>query len=104
MTWVEKLDETFSPFERISHIGGYNSKGDFSIPSNEAIKMIEQGGYRLGIKIEGKIVKIIVGSCDGKKFLKTELDAPSHEILLSLPNFQEFSREKIGKPWKINKI
>lgn len=92
VTWVEKLDETHNPFERITHIGGYNSKGDFSIPSVEAIRIIEKGGYKFGVKIDGKLSQIIVGHHNGKKFLKTKYDRLSPESLLSLP---KFSKEQI---------
>ena len=84
VTCIKKSKSPSNLFESISHIGGYNSKGDFLISTVEAIRLIESGEYKFFVKIGKTVDKIVVGDQMGKKYLKTSDDRLIPSNLLSL--------------------
>lgn len=84
VTCIKKLKSPSNPFESISHIGGYNSKGDFLVPSEDAIRLIEGGEYKFFVKIGKTLDNIVVGTQMGKKYLKASKDRLIPSNLLSL--------------------
>lgn len=85
VTCATKKGDNYNPYERISHIGGYNSKGEFfKITSEEAILLIDDKKYYFCVVKDGKNVQVITATRNGRKYLKTEADAYEPNNLLAL--------------------
>ena len=85
VTCATKKGDNYDPFERISHIGGYNSNGEFfKIPSDDAIQKIDSRNYEFYVVKDGKNVNVITATRNGKKYLKTESDGYEPNNLLAL--------------------
>jgi hypothetical protein len=67
-------------FERISHIGGPG----WRYTEKQAIALLKIGTYEFYMKKDGQRVKLIIGTCKEKPYLKTELDDLSPDCLLTL--------------------
>lgn len=85
VTCATKKGDNYDPYERISHIGGYNSNGEhFRITSEDAIQKINSTKYSFYVVKDGKNVSVIVGTRNGKEYLKTEADGYEPNNLLAL--------------------
>ena len=84
ITCATKKGPNYDPYERITHLGGYSSKGNFVIPSEEMIRKIESGKYSYSVDKDGKKVQIVVATRNGRKYLKTEADGFEPNNLLAL--------------------
>jgi hypothetical protein len=75
------------PPEGVQYIGGKKEDGTkFKHTKDEAIANIETGKYDYEVNVGGKTVRVIVGTNEGRKYLKTSLDKERENNLLSLPN------------------
>lgn len=79
-----KKGDNYDPYERITHIGGSKSTGRFKITSEDAIKAIDNGTYEFYVEKDGKRVKVITATRNGRKYLKTEADDYEPNNLLAL--------------------
>lgn len=79
-----KKGNNYDPYERITKLGGYSSKGRFSRTSEDMINRIESGKYSYYVDQDGKKVKIVVATRNGRKYLKTEADGFDPNNLLAL--------------------
>lgn len=78
-------DDRFNPFERITHVGGYETS-QWKIPLEQAIRHIEQHEWTFFVRRGGHEVGVIVATSRfGNKYLKTEADRDTPDNLLSLP-------------------
>lgn len=84
VTCATKLGDNYDPYERITHLGGHSSNGNFFRSSEEMIKKIESEKYSYYVDKDGKKVKIIVSTRNGRKYLKTEADGFEPNNLLAL--------------------
>jgi thiamine biosynthesis lipoprotein ApbE len=82
---VNKLKKENST-SKILNLGGLNSDGSrWRITIERAIAGIESGKWQFYIEENGQNVDIIIGSSNGKKFLKTENDNSDSNNLIGLP-------------------
>lgn len=82
---IKKTNRT-DPHERIHGIGG--TKGDgtrWYLSESDAITGIENGTYKFWTSANGKSVRVIIATHNGRKYLKTEADGVHPNNLLSLP-------------------
>jgi hypothetical protein len=78
---INKRDR-FSPYKRITHIGGEGWK----ITLQEAIEGIESGKWSFYVRQGGRTVNVIVSaSAHGNAYVKTKPDGEETNNLLSLP-------------------
>jgi len=84
ITCISTNKNAHNPFDKITHIGGNNSKGGFLISSDKTVNLVESGEYRFFVRLDGKLEKIVVGVYEGKKYLKTVSDKFVPSTLLSL--------------------
>lgn len=84
ITFVSK-DNSHSPYERITYVGGALG-GGWKLTPQEAITQVERGKWYFYVSIEGKSVW---GDVDlgphGRMYLKSRLDGEEPKNLLSLP-------------------
>lgn len=86
---IHKKGDHFNPYERIEAVGGVNISGQrFYVTSEEAISAIKQNRYNLYVKVNNRLVKVIVATRDWRDYLKTEEDSYEPNNLLSLPECQ----------------
>lgn len=86
VSFVQKA-YSYDPHERIESISGFNadkSRWKFSQPA--AIAAIESGLDEFFVSTPERLVKIVVMSHSGQKYLKTELDGKGPDCLLALPS------------------
>ncbi|WP_093533282.1 DUF3892 domain-containing protein [Stenotrophomonas rhizophila] len=82
---ITKVDR-FSPYERITAIGGGTILAPWKMPLDEAIQSIELGMLELHTHVGGHRRKVVVATAaSGRKYLRTEADADTPDNLLSLP-------------------
>jgi hypothetical protein len=78
--------DRYNPHKAITHIGGINPDGtSWKLSQTDAIAGIESGQYDFFVSSRFGIVKVIVATRNGNKYLKTENDGESPNNLLSLP-------------------
>jgi len=79
-------DDRLNPYERITHVGGYETK-QWKLTQREAIAPIEDpNSWDFWVSVNGKSVWVVVAvSRFGHKYLKTEADKEDENNLLSLP-------------------
>lgn len=79
-------DDRYNPYERITHVGGFQSR-QWKLPLNDAIGKIERGEWSFYVsRPQGDTVWVEVAvSRYGNKYLKTEADGDEPNNLLSLP-------------------
>jgi hypothetical protein len=78
----------YSPYERISNIGGINPDGTrWKLTEDQAIRGIEEGkwGFYVERPIGDRVRVIIAFTPFHSKYLKTEADGELPNNLLSLP-------------------
>lgn len=83
---INKKDRD-NPWERITHIGGFNENGTrWSLTQQEAIDGINSGKWRFWVACKPESVWVIVSeSRFGNEYLTTEADGETQNNLLSLP-------------------
>lgn len=79
-------DPRFDPFNRITHVGGFQGK-QWKVTSAEAIRMIEQGEWDFYVErpTGDRVWVVVATSRFGNKYLKTQADGDEPNKLLSLP-------------------
>jgi hypothetical protein len=82
---INKTDR-YDPHDRIRKVGGQNPDGSlWKIDQQEAVRGIEAGKWAFYVKIQNKVVDVIVAvSRYGHKYLKTVADGEQPNNLLSL--------------------
>jgi hypothetical protein len=86
VTFVQKAYSS-DPHERIDSIGGINSdKSRWKLSQPAAIAAIEAGLDEFFVATPERVVKVVVMSHAGQKYLKTEIDGKTPECLLALPS------------------
>jgi hypothetical protein len=81
---INKRDRP-SPYERITHVGGYTDKA-WKITQEDAIALIEKNEWKFYVSVKGDSVWVEVAISRFKnKYLKTEADGDEPNNLLSLP-------------------
>ena len=74
------------PPEGVQYIGGKKEDGTvFKHQKDDAIANIETSKYNYEVNVGGKTAQVIVGTNEGRKYLKTSLDKERKNNLLSLP-------------------
>jgi hypothetical protein len=83
---INKTNRT-DPHERISHVGGWPGENSpiWRWSVEHAISEIESGRWTLFVMVGGNRANLVVGSRNGRKYLKTENDGDQPNNLLSLP-------------------
>lgn len=85
---VSCINKTFhqDPHSRITNIGGIWTDGaHWKIPQEQAISDIESGKFVFCVIANGKSVRIVIATHNGRKYIKTENDGLYQNNLLSLP-------------------
>lgn len=82
---IHKSDR-MNPHERIVAVGGVNADGStWKLTQELAISGIERGEWTFFVKVQNRIVKVVVAvSRFGNKYLKTVADGDHPNNLLSL--------------------
>ncbi len=73
------------PLDRIDSIGGVNS--DFTrwkLSQAAAIEMIETGTDEFLVRVDGQVIRLVVATCDGEKYLQSEREKTHPDDLLNL--------------------
>lgn len=74
-----------SPYERISHVGGFGNN-HWKLTLDDAIGKIERNEWQFFVEVDGDRVDVAVAmSQHGNKYLKTAADGDEPNNLLSLP-------------------
>ena len=86
VTCINK-DDRNNPYERITHLGGTNSRGGrWKRTQKEVISMIDAGTHSFYVSVDGDRVNLVTAvSPHGNKYVKTEADGDKPNNLLSLP-------------------
>jgi len=85
ITCVNKRNEYNDPHERIQRVGGDYLGSPWNLPDFLVIYYIKNKIEKYFIKVNGKKIRVVVASHNGKEYLKTEIDDYSPDILLALP-------------------
>jgi hypothetical protein len=86
VSFVQKA-YSYDPHERIESIGGFNSdKSRWKLSQPAAIAAIEGGLDEFFVPTPERLVKVVVMSHSGQKYLKTEADGKGPDCLLALPS------------------
>jgi len=73
-------------YEKIKFVCGKNEEGGkWCVSQEKAVRGIQNKQFDFYIRLQGKKIKVVVGSHYGKKYLKTEQDEKMPECLLKLP-------------------
>jgi hypothetical protein len=83
VTCISKTNRS-TPHERISYIGG----AAWRFTEGQAINFIEGGMFNFFVRADGRLVRLVVATCEGQKYLKTLADGELPDKLLSLPECQ----------------
>jgi hypothetical protein len=86
---VECVTETDRqrPHERIESIGGRNLNGSrWQLSVEEAIAAIKGGRWSFHTSVDGRTVRLVVATSEGREYLKTEADGVEPNNLLTLPD------------------
>lgn len=86
VTFVQKA-YSLDPYERVDSIGGINSdKSRWRLSQQAAIAAIEAGQEEFFIAAPDRVVKVVVTSHAGQKYLKTDSEGPGRDSLMNLPS------------------
>lgn len=85
ITCINKRGDHFDPHERIEFIG---QQANWKISEDKAIRRIEAGQDSFYVNVDGKSVNVIIGTHNGRKYLKTEADGYAPNNLLRLRECQ----------------
>ena len=80
VTCISKTNRS-TPHERISYIGGTA----WRFTEGQAINFIEGGMFNFFVRADGCLVRLVVATHEGQKYLKTMADGEWPDKLLSLP-------------------
>ena len=83
VTCISKTNRA-TPHERISYIGG----AAWRFTEGQAINFIEGGMFNFFVRADGCLVRLVVATHEGQKYLKTMADGEWPDKLLSLPECQ----------------
>lgn len=79
-------DDRMNPYERITHVGGTSTEGNWKITQQTAISYIESNDWAFFVGQGERRVRVIVAiSPYDNKYIKTEADGEEPNNLLSLP-------------------
>lgn len=84
ITCITKPDRN-NPHTAIQYIGGVSGGQRWRISEAQAITDIENNKYLFFVNRGGREVDVIIGTRNGRKYLKTREDDDTHDNLLSLP-------------------
>ena len=82
---IRKRGSHYNPHERIEGIGGVHNGQRWYMLEDAAIRDIENGTYNFYVMVNGRAVDVIVGTHNGRKYLKTRADGYEPNNLLALP-------------------
>ena len=86
VTFAQKA-YSYDPHERIELIGGLNSdKSRWKLSQQAAISAIEAGSDEFVVVTKERVVKVVVVTYAGQKYLKTEEGEKGPDSLLALPS------------------
>jgi len=92
--WVEKTDQ-IEPHRRIQHIGGDSRQLQWKHSHADAIQYIERKQFEYYIERSPRPVRLDVARTpDGKKYLTTQTEPESFQLLLDLPQFPAASQSQ----------
>ena len=78
--------EHHNPHERIVGIGGVDQGTRWWRAEDDAIRDVDRNPNSYHVSVNGKAVRVIVATHNGRKYLKTEADGYAPNNLLSLPD------------------
>ena len=81
VTCINKRPSHYNPHERIQAIGGSGWKHQ----EDDAIGRIDRGVDTYYVTVDGRNVRVVVATHNGRKYLKTEADGYAPNNLLALP-------------------
>ncbi|QKP78810.1 DUF3892 domain-containing protein [Methyloligella sp. GL2] len=81
---INKTDR-YSPYDRISHVGGGTGDHRWRQTQEQTIREIENGEYEYYVEVDGETADVIVATKDDRKYIKTKPDGEQPNNLLSLP-------------------
>jgi hypothetical protein len=85
VTCINKRGNHYDPHERIQAIGGGTTiLGSWKHQEDDAIRYIENGTHSYFVSVGVYTVDVIVGTHNGRKYLKTKNDGYSPDNLLAL--------------------
>jgi Protein of unknown function (DUF3892) len=82
VTCSTKRPARYEPHERIEALGGIG----WYKPEEDVIREIESGATSYGVSLGAGIVSVVVGSHQGRRYLKTTADGYAPDNLLALPD------------------
>jgi hypothetical protein len=74
-----------SPHTHIEGIGGITNGQRWYLTEDQAIADIKNGSFTFHVKKGERDVQVIIGTREGREYLKTEEDDTRRDNLLSLP-------------------
>lgn len=81
---INKRGGHYNPHERIQAIGGVVNGVRWKDPEDTAIRNVERDSTSYFVSVNGRSVWVVVGTHNGRKYLKTQPDGYSPDNLLAL--------------------
>ena len=82
---INKRPNHYSPHERIQAIGGVVSGTRWKRAEDDAIADVKRDSQAYYTSVDGKSVWVVIGTRNGREYLKTEADSYTKDNLLALP-------------------